>query len=142
MEIVINTRENNISKEEIEILQEQQKEYLLLGTYELRKGMLLWGYDAVKGHLFPQIIAKNRDLCVEIINNEITVEKNLSTMKIVIDSCLLYFQATGWKAAQKKVKQFRDGKIKTLFNLRQPEQMSIDKIFPKPKYIIVPKHTF
>ena len=113
-----------VSTIEIEQVQQEQKEYILLGTFLLTKGLRLFCYDHLENEVFEITIKYSDTIHLYLINRQ-WVLVDWEAAKCSIDSKFIHFEALNLKSAEKRVARFKEGKIKELFNLRKPSKEGI-----------------
>ena len=118
------TKANTVSNPEIEQVQQEQTEYLLLGTFLRTKGLCLFYYNPVNGEVKEATIKYSDTLHVyRCPDGWITVD--WESQKTTVDSKVMYFEALNMKSAIHRVKRFKQGFIKELCNLRIPNEEGI-----------------
>jgi len=121
--------ENKVLRNDTEMVVKEKMEYTLLGTYEIKKGLKLFSYNSSNGEITEVEIKRSTTISTALTEEGWLYwdeEMNQST----IDSKLDYFQALRLNSAKIRVKKFKEGKIKELFNLNLPSLNKID--FFKP----------
>ena len=103
-------------KPEIEQVENEKQEYRLLGTKHLRKGLLLFSWNPVKGEVNEVKIRKEKTAILKI-KKEVIV-KDIKRPSVATESDNIYFQALNMKNAIRRVERFIDTKDETkLYNL-------------------------
>lgn len=118
MEIVINPKTNTVDKAQIEQVQQQQQEYKLIGTHLRTPGLKIFQYN------------HHEDKVVEIdlrSTQVLRLDDNLnlldSELRCEIDGRYEIFESLNMKNALKRVANWKQGKVKYLFNLRKPGEL-------------------
>lgn len=119
MDILNNTNQNNsVQKSEIEQVQKQKQEYKHIGQYLRTRSLKLFSYNPRTEEIKEIVDIKKVD--VEIISTETGLStKDLATAKASIDTRNIQFESLNMGNAEKRVKKWKEGKIKELFNLRE-----------------------
>lgn len=130
---IVNEKEKSlISKNEIEQVELQKKEYTFLGKFLRTPGLKLFGYNSLKNEIFEVEINYSNTLHL-LHRNGVLTAVDLESEKCLIDNSFEYFEALNIISAKKRVRKFKDGKIKELINLRKYEPNAIKKYFDIPK---------
>lgn len=117
MDILNNSKGKETSKPETEQVQKEKQEYKMLDRFLIRRGQLLFSYNYMKDEIKE---VKYRD------KNEIHIKHNekgellpvdLGLEEAEVDSKNEHFWALNWKNAEKRVRNYKAGKIKKLGNL-------------------------
>lgn len=90
MEIFDLSRQEAVSRNEMELLQKQQRDYKLLGRMRKKRGLTLWSFNRVTGEIKPAPVERNK--VVEFRTQEPT-EKD----KITVEPNCIYRQALNKK---------------------------------------------
>jgi len=109
------------SKPEVEQVQKEKMEYHLLGTYLRTRGLTLYSYNPMKDEIEPVVISYSNTIHIIPKDGEL-VAIDLEADKTTIDSRCIYFEALNQKSAEIRVKKWKAGQIKELFNLRDPNK--------------------
>ena len=105
-------------KNEIEQVQQQKQEFRLLGTYFRTSGLNLYCYNPHKNIVEEVQLKSNSKTCVLIPLEKGYLIEDYEKPKISVNPNWDYFEALNLKNAIKRVKKFKQGKIKTLWNLK------------------------
>jgi len=118
------TKANSVSSPEIEQVQQEQTEYLLLGTFLRTKGLCLFYYNPVNGEIREADIKYSDTLHIyKFPDKWITID--WESQKTTVDSKVMYFEALNMKSAKQRVDRFIHGLIRELCNLRVPSKEGI-----------------
>lgn len=116
---------DSTTKPEIEQVVKEKMEYSLLGTYNISKGFKLFAYSSVNGKIREVILNRGEFIQCEL-TNEGWIWFDPENMHTTIDSKEIYFEAFNLRSAQNRVKKFKEGSIKELFNLKKPSNKTIN----------------
>ena len=105
-------------KNEIEQVQQQKQEFRLLGTYFRTSGLNLYCYNPHKNIVEEVQLKSNSKTCVLIPLEKGYLIEDYEKPKISVNPNWDYFEALNLKNAIKRVEKFKQGKIKTLWNLK------------------------
>ena len=105
-------------KNEIEQVQQQKQEFRLLGTYFRTSGLNLYCYNPHKNIVEEVQLKSNSKTCVLIPLEKGYLIEDYEKPKISVNPNWDYFEALNIKNAIKRVEKFKQGKIKTLWNLK------------------------
>lgn len=109
----------SVSKSELEQVEKKKHEYKLVGKYLRRKGLKLYAYNSMRDKLKEvQINAKDS---VNLIpdENEKLVPVDLGIEEAEVDTRNIHFEALNLNNAKKRIRRYKEGKIKELCNLRK-----------------------
>ena len=124
MEIILKNPTNELSKPQVEQVQKEKHEYKLVGSYLRTKGLTLYSYNSLKNEL-KEVSVSHKDTINLIPTDEGLKAEEAATEEAQIDTRNIQFEALNWRNAEKRVKKWRDGKIKELCNLRTPPKEPI-----------------
>lgn len=120
MDIVPNiSRDNCISNCEIEQVQQEEHEYYLLGTFLRTRGLRLWGYNYFEDKVFEVIIEYGDTIYLLPMNGKL-IPVDYEAEKCTVDSRFVYFEALNRQNAEKRVRSWKEGRVKELSNLVKP----------------------
>jgi len=108
------------TKPEMEQVEREKQEYKLIGNYLRTKGLKLYAYSSLKDELTEVNIDRGDTLHLIPDENGKLCAVNVELEKATVDSRNIHFEALNWKNAQKRVRNYKQGKIKELCNLREP----------------------
>ena len=112
-------RQDFISQFEIEQVQQEQKEYLLLGTFLRTRGLNLFYYNPQNEEIKQATIKYSDTIHVYRLSDRwITID--WESQKCTVDSKVIYFECLNMKSAMQRVQKYKKGLIKELSNLRIP----------------------
>ena len=118
------SKRDSTSKCEIEQVQQEQKEYLLLGTFLRTKGLRLFYYNPTDDKIKEAVIKYSDTLHIyKLPDKFITID--WESQKTTVDSKVIYFESLNLRSAERRVKNYKSGKIKELANLRIPNEEGI-----------------
>lgn len=107
---------------EIEQVQQEKQEFKLLGTYYRTPGLNLYCYNPHKNTVEEVEVKSNSSTCVLVpLENGYLIE-DYEKPKIDVNPNWDYFEALNMKNAVKHVEKFKQGKIKSIWNLRIPNK--------------------
>lgn len=118
---------SDVKKSEIEQVQQEKQEYKLIGSFLRTRGLTLFGYNHIDDYVFKVDIKYGNTIHLIPIDGKL-IPIDLEAEKCVVDARFEYFEALKYKTATERVKKYKEGKIKTLCNLRKPNLESI-KLF-------------
>jgi hypothetical protein len=124
MKLVNDTNSNNISKPEIEQVQQEKQEYNILGTYLKSRGLKLFCYNPINGEIGELNIFRTDIVKLVEYKKEFYI-KEMEHDKVQVDSRFYFFEALNLKTAQDRVNKWKKGTVKELCNLRKPGKISI-----------------
>ncbi len=115
---------DSVKQNEIEHVQKSKKEFHLLGTYLLTRGLRLYFYNPLKDEIKEASIEENTTLSLGSIGGKLNpIEKNLG--KCEINNNYEYFQALNMEKAIRRANRFKKGKIESLTNLKRANNEGI-----------------
>ena len=103
---------------DIEQVQQEKQEFKLLGTYYRTAGLNLYCYNPHKDKVEEVEVKKNSETCVLILLEKGYLIEDYEKPKIDVNPNWDYFEALNIKTATKRVQKFKQGKIKSIWNLR------------------------
>ena len=109
---------NIAQKNQIEQVQKQKQEFKLLGTYFRTAGLNLYCYNPNSNKIEEVELKSNSKTCVLIPLEKGYLIEDYEKPKITVNPNWDYFEALNLKNAIKRVEKFKQGKIKTLWNLK------------------------
>ena len=112
------------SKAEIERVEKEKDEFKLIGKYIRTKGLMLFSYNSMKDELKIIKIDKTKDAVIKFEEGQM-MKGELTEEECTVDSRNIHFEALNLKNANKRVKKYKDGKIKELCNLKEPSKEGI-----------------
>jgi len=113
-------------KPEIERVEREKDEYKLIGKYLRKKGLRLYAYNYMKEELYECDIRKKE--AVNLIPEEgKLIPVNLGLEEVTVDTRYIHFEALNQKNAEKRIRRWKEGKVKDLCNLREykPEDIKL-----------------
>jgi len=113
-------------KPEIERVEREKDEYILIGKYLRKKGLRLYAYNYMKEELYECDIRKKE--AVNLIPEEgKLIPVNLGLEEVTVDTRYIHFEALNQKNAEKRIRRWKEGKVKDLCNLREykPEDIKL-----------------
>lgn len=122
-------KDGRIKKSEIEQVVREKQEYTLLGKYNLTKGFKLFCYNPINGEVTQPKIKVSGFIQCELVNVDGVPTWQWfdpENFNVTIDSRNIYFESLNIKNAINRVKKWKEGKIKELFNLKKPCICSIN----------------
>lgn len=108
------------SKPEMENVEREKEEYKLIGTYLRRRGLKLYSYNRSKDTLTECEITRGATLHLLPDENGKLKVVDLELEKAIVDSRNIYFESVNFKNAEKRLRNYKAGKVKELCNLREP----------------------
>lgn len=121
-------KKDSTSKPEMENVEREKQEYKLIGKFLRRKGLKMYAYNSTKDELKEVNITTKDEVNVVMDENKKLVPVDLGFEEAEVDSRNIHFEALNWKSAQKRLRNYKSGKIKELCNLREPSPEGI-KLF-------------
>ena len=118
------TKSNTVSNAEVEQVQQEEKEYFLLGTFLRTRGLTLFYYNPANEELKEATVKYSDTIHLYLINGEFKT-RDWESQKTTVDSRVIYFEVLNKKTAIKRVQRWKDGRIKELCNLRVPSKDGI-----------------
>ena len=109
------------NKPEIEQVEKKKQEYYLLGTYLRTRGLKLFGYNHIEKKVFAVDIVYSSTIHVVTEKDGSLKTIDYDAEKTTVDSRFDYFEAMCLRTAKNRVQKYLSGKIKTLCNLRKPD---------------------
>jgi len=113
-------------KPEIERVEREKDEYKLIGRYLRKKGLRLYAYNPRNDELVECNIRKKE--AVNLIPEEgKLIPVDLGLEEVTVDTRYIHFEALNQKNAEKRIRRWKEGKIKDLCNLREykPEDIKL-----------------
>jgi hypothetical protein len=119
------TKLNSFSITDIEQVQQEEKEYLLLGTFLRTRGLCLFYYNPANRETKEATIKYSDTLHIYKMPDNRFITIDWESQKCTVDSKVIYFEALNIKSAIQRVKRFQQGFVKELCNLRVPSKEGI-----------------
>jgi hypothetical protein len=105
------------SEVDVEMVQQEKQELKHLGTYLKTANLKLYYYNPVNGEFGEVNIVRSNTIYIEVKEGKLVpVDRELE--KVVVDSRMEFFEALNKGTAFKRIKKWKEGKIKQLCNLR------------------------
>lgn len=114
------TSDKTTSKPEMENVEREKQEYKLIGTFLRTRGLKLYAYNSLKNLLTEVDIEHGDTIHLIPDGNGKLRAVDLELEKATVDSRDEHFEALNWKNAEKRLRNFKQGRIKELCNLREP----------------------
>ena len=134
MNITHDNSKQTVDKPEIEQVVREQKEFSILGTYALTKGLSLFAYNSLTGKIRRITLKRGDFIQCELVkfgDNKIEwVYFDPENYNTTIDSKEIYFESLNLEKAEKRVEKFKQGRIEELFNLKKPSKSTINIFEP------------
>ena len=128
MEIIPDiSKKESTSKCEIEQVQQEQKEYILLGTFLRTKGLDLFYYNPANDEIKKAKINYGDTIHLYLVNGKFILI-DWEYQKCTVDSKVIYFESLNMKSAIKRIEKYKQGKLRELANLK-PENKEGIKFF-------------
>lgn len=108
------------SKPEMENVEREKQEFKLIGSYLRTRGLKLFAYNSLKNKLFEVEVEHGDTLHLIPDENGKLRAVDLELEKAIVSSSNIHFEALNWKNAEKRLRNFKKGRIKELCNLREP----------------------
>lgn len=115
---------NDVSKPELEQVQKEKQEYKLINRILRTKGLNLYDY-CPDGKIKEVVVRKIETLELECNEHGELVPKDINLGDSVIDSKNIHFESLNMKNAEKRVRRWKEGKIKELENLKEYNPKSL-----------------
>ena len=122
---------NIACQNEIEQVQQEMQEFKLLGTYLRTVGLNLYCYNPHKDTVEYVEVKSNSKTCVLKPLKVGYLIEDYERPKIEVNPNWDYFEALNYKNACKRVEKFKQGKIKSIWNLRIPNKKNAAIFFIK-----------
>ena len=113
-----------INQGEIEQVQQEEHEYQLLGTFLRTRGLRLWGYNHFDDIIFEVSIQYGDTIHLVPFDGKL-IPVDYKSEKCTVDSRFAYFESLNRQNAEKRVRNWKYGKIKELNNLVKPNPEGI-----------------
>jgi hypothetical protein len=120
---------NFVRQKEIEQVQQEKQEFKLLGTYLRTVGLNLYCYNPHKNIVEEVEVKSNSKTCVLVPLEVGYLIEDYEKPKIEVNPTWDYFEALNLKNAIKRVEKFKQGKIKSIWNLRIPNRNAMSLSF-------------
>ena len=108
---------NAVSNIDIEQVQQEQKEYFLLGTFLRTKGLTLFFYDTQSDDVKEAKIKYSDTIHVYKLPDKF-IYIDWEAQKTTVEGKYMYFEALNLKSAKDRVLRYKSGRIKELCNLK------------------------
>jgi hypothetical protein len=118
-----------IDKPEMEMVEKEKQEYKLVGQYLRTKGLRMFSYNSLKDELKEVSIENKKEVTMVMDAEGKLNAKDLGFEECEVDSRNIHFEALNMKNAKKRVQKYKDGKLKELCNLRNPDELDTIKLF-------------
>lgn len=118
-------KQGAVSSIEIEQVQQEEKEYILLGTFLRTKGLNLYYYNPTDGSVKEATIKYSDTIHIYKMPDNRFITIDWEAQKCTVDSRCVYFECLNMQNALQRVKRFKNGLIKDLANLRRPNPEGI-----------------
>lgn len=105
---------------DIEQVQQEKQEFKLIGTYFRTAGLNLYCYNPHKDKVEEVEVKNNSSSCILVPLEKGYLIDDYEKPKIDVNPNWDYFEALNMKNAVKRVEKFKQGKIKSIWNLRVP----------------------
>ena len=123
--ILINDKtQDKIKKSDVEIVESEQQEYKLFGSFLRTKGLKLFSYNHLKDEVSEVEIQKDDEVNVVLENGVLKPRYNLH-VEATVNTSHEHFEALNLRTARNRVKKFKKGIVKDLCNLRKNEPKPI-----------------
>ena len=109
-----------LGKNQIEQVQQQKQEFKLLGTYLRTAGLNLYCYNPHKNTVELVEVKNNCTTCIMVPLEKGYLIEPYEKPRIDVDPRWDYFEALNIKTAILRVDKFKCGRIKSIWNLRLP----------------------
>lgn len=120
---------NFVCQNEIEQVQQEKQEFKLIGTYLRTIGLKLYCYNPHKDIVEEVEVKSNSKTCVLVPLERGYLIEDYEKPKIDVNPNWDYFEALNFKNAVKRVEKFKQGKIKSIWNLRIPNKNAMSLPF-------------
>jgi hypothetical protein len=120
LENLLNENQSATSKPEMENVELEKEEYKLIGKYLRTKGLKLYAYNSLNNTLEQLDIECSDTLHLKRDEYGRLKAVDVELERVTINSKDIHFEALNMKNAKKRLKKFKEGKIKYLCNLREP----------------------
>lgn len=118
MDLLNNTKDLAVQKSQQEQVQQQKREYYLLGTYLRTKGLKVFFYNPINEEV-KELEIKYSDTIHLVPMGGKLIPTDYENQKCQVDSRCTYFEALNYNSAMKRFNNFKQGKINDLCNLKK-----------------------
>ena len=116
--------DRTLEKEKQEQVQQQKQEFKYLNSYLRTRGLNLYCWNPMLERL-EQVEIRTSDTIHLVPMDGRLVPVDYEMEKAVVDPRCYFFQALKWETAEKRVQNWKAGKIKELCNLVEPSKEGI-----------------
>ena len=119
---------NNINKNNIEVVEKEKQEYKLIDRIVRTRGLRLYSYNLTTDEINEIVLSNdvNNTIYTTIRDNKLCIDYEKTFDKAVIDPRNKHFEALNMNNAIRRVEKWKNGKIKELDNLRYYTEDKID----------------
>lgn len=111
---------DSCNKNEIEQVQQQKQEFKLLGTYLKTPGLNLYCYNPHTNTIEEVTIIKPKTCIMITLDDGSYIVQPYEKSRIEVNPNWDYFEKSNMSNAIKHLNKYKQGKIKTLWNLKIP----------------------
>jgi len=127
MDIVPTFTPNASTATDMELVEQEKKEYLLLGTFVRTRGLRLFQWNHNENKLIEVKLRDNLTAELKIEDSKL-VAKDIEHEVADLDGRYEYFESLNHKTALKHIAKFKAGKIKSLNNLRRYDPANMNEL--------------
>lgn len=124
MNVINDHNQPEITKPQVERVQQQKQEYKIIGSYYIPRGMTLFSFNKETGDVAKVDVKLGNTAHVIFRDGRLTWEDK-DAKKTLADYRLVYFTSLNLDNAKSMVERFLAGKISELFNLKEVRSSTI-----------------
>jgi hypothetical protein len=125
MDLIPKTKTGTHSKVESELVEQEREEYKLVGEYSRTRGLGLFYYDPQKDIVCEQEIKYGNTIHLVPKDGKL-IPVDYEQEKATVDTRCIHFEALNIHTAKKRVKRWKQGRVKELCNLQPPKDGVIE----------------
>ena len=124
MNVINDHNQPEITKPQVERVQQQKQEYKIIGSYYTPRGMTLFSFNKETGDVSKVDVKLGNTAHIIFRDGRLTWEDK-DAKKTLADYRLVYFTSLNVDNAKSRVERFLAGKISELFNLKEVRNSTI-----------------
>jgi hypothetical protein len=125
MELIPKSKDGTHTKGDTELVEQEKEEYKLVGEYSRTRGLGLFYYDPRKNIVAEQEIKYGNTIHLVPKDGEL-IPVDYEQEKATVDTRCIYFESLNLEKAKKRVKRWKQGRVKELCNLKPPKNGTIE----------------
>jgi hypothetical protein len=125
MLILKSEQDNSFTKPQQEKVEQEKIEHKFIGSFHRTAGLKFYSYNILKDELIEVEERFDGDIWIVLGEDDKAKGVEVGHYKAIIDTRNEHFEALNWANAERKVKRFKQGKIKNLNNLKPPKKNKI-----------------